>query len=142
MGFGFKELKRLRHSIEELAEAYNNSVFGLGDSPERENTYIVSKFLDDIEKYYDAVLGFQGSIDRLKVQNQNLTYLHKQEQQAISVIPHIGPAIASLLRRGVTEDQILNLLIHLEKYPSVIDSILASLNQFQNSNRIENGDIV
>lgn len=124
MGFGYRELKRLRHTIEEIYEADNdNNTLVVGNSPGAANNYIVSKFLSDIETYYDDLLGFQRSIDQLKAQSQNLTGLRKQQQQAISAIPYVGPSITSLLRKGVTEDQILKMLVHLEKYPSIVNSI-------------------
>lgn len=127
MGFGFKEFKRLRHTIEEIYEANNeNNVLVVGNSPDAANTYVVSKFLNDIEAHYDDFLGFQKSVDQLKGQIQNLTAVRKQQQQAISAIPHIGTTVTSLLRKGVTEDEILNMLVHLEKDPGLIDSIFKS----------------
>ena len=51
MNLGFKELKQLRFTILEIAEA--NKI-----SPDK----AVSKFLDDVEKEYDSKLGLRPKL--------------------------------------------------------------------------------
>lgn len=81
IGFGYKELKRLRHTIEEIAEAnkINNKVLVVDNSLEAANNHAVNKFLSDIEADYDDVLGFKQTRDQLENQIQNLTLLRKSK---------------------------------------------------------------
>ncbi|MGA7368435.1 MAG: hypothetical protein WBX01_04850 [Nitrososphaeraceae archaeon] len=57
MGFGFKELRRLRYAIREIAE--ENKPLFVGRSSNSQgvegNNYVVNKFLDDIDNDYDKV---------------------------------------------------------------------------------------
>jgi hypothetical protein len=56
MGFGLKELKLLRHTIREIADANN--------IPHDEEA--VQKFFKDIEEQYDDKLGFEFKVEKLR----------------------------------------------------------------------------
>ncbi len=92
MNLGLKELKQLRYTILEIAEA--NKI-----SPDK----AVTKFLDDIEKEYDSKLGFET---KLKETQDEIALLNNKVINCRTIIQSqssIGPALSNLLQKGMTE---------------------------------------
>ncbi len=98
MDFGYRQLKQLRYVILEISKANNIS-------PDK----AVSKFLNDIEREYDSLLGFDYKIkekqDELVLLNDKVIYCRTVLQLQSS----IGPALSNLLQKGVTESDIINM---------------------------------
>jgi hypothetical protein len=98
MNLGLKELKQLRYTILEIAEANNIS-------PDK----AVTKFLENIEKEYDNKLGFESKIketqDELALLNNKVINCRNIIQSQSS----IGGALSNLLQKGMTESDIINI---------------------------------
>ncbi len=98
MGFGIKELKLLRNTIKEIADANNIP-------PDQAQ----QKFYKDIEEQYDDKLGFEAQLNKLRSEiatvSTNLTFL----RTAILVQPLVGPSLQRLFSKGLSEQDIVEL---------------------------------
>jgi hypothetical protein len=93
-----KELKQLRYTILEIAEANNIS-------PDK----AVTKFLDDVEKEYDNKLGFETKI---KEKQGEFALINNKVIGCRTIIQSqksIGPALSNLLQKGMTESDIISI---------------------------------
>ncbi len=86
MGFGLHELKQLKFTIVEIAEA-NNIPADLA----------VSRFLKDVEKHYDDKLGLENKVNESKAKIYNLDDEIANKQFILLLLPFIGPALSRLL---------------------------------------------
>ena len=111
MGFDYNQLKQLYYVITEIAEA-------LGFS--QANT--VKKFFDDIERNYHRTLGFDKRIEEQKKEVNGLAFQRLCQVNMIASHPYVGDAIARLLRRGMSEDQIVKVSSMLEMHPELVES--------------------
>jgi hypothetical protein len=98
MNLGFKDLKQLRYTILEIAEANNIS-------PDK----AVLKFLDDIEKEYDNNLGFEKKVKEKKDKLDLLSNKVVNCRTIIQSQSSIGPTLSNLLQKGMTEQDIINI---------------------------------
>jgi hypothetical protein len=98
MGFGIKELKLLRNTIKEIADANNIP-------PDQAQ----QKFYKDIEEQYDDKLGFESQLNKLRSEiatvSNNLTFL----RTALLAQPLVGPSLQGLFSNGVVEQDIVEL---------------------------------
>jgi predicted nucleic acid-binding Zn-ribbon protein len=98
MGFGIKELKLLRNTIKEIADANNIP-------PDQAQ----QKFYKDIEEQYDDKLGFESQLNKLRSEiatvSTNLTFL----RTATVVQPLVGPSLQRLFSKGLSEQDIVEL---------------------------------
>ena len=98
MGFGIKELKLLRNTIKEIADANNIP-------PDQAQ----QKFYKDIEEQYDDKLGFESQLNKLRSEiatvSNNLTFL----RTATLAQPLVGPSLQRLFSNGVVEQDIVEL---------------------------------
>jgi predicted nucleic acid-binding Zn-ribbon protein len=98
MGFGIKELKLLRNTIKEIADANNIP-------PD----HAQQKFYKDIEEQYDDKLGFESQLNKLRSEiatvSSNLTFL----RTATVVQPLVGPSLQRLFSKGLSEQDIVEL---------------------------------
>jgi hypothetical protein len=98
MGFGFKEIKQLWNTILEITESNNISY-----------SEAVSKFLNDIEKDYDNILGFEAKVklkrDELVLMNKGLN----DSRQNQWFTPLIGPSLSNLFLKGISEQDIIGI---------------------------------
>ena len=98
MGFGIKELKLLRNTIKEIADANNIS-------PDQ----AYQKFYKDIEEQYDDKLGFESQLNKLRSEiatvSNNLTFL----RTATLAQPLVGPSLQRLFSKGLSEQDIVEL---------------------------------
>jgi predicted nucleic acid-binding Zn-ribbon protein len=98
MGFGIKELKLLRNTIEEIADANNIP-------PDQAQ----QKFYKDIEEQYDDKLGFESQLNKLRSEiatvSTNLTFL----RTAALAQPLVGPSLQRLFSKGLSEQDIVEL---------------------------------
>ena len=98
MGFGIKELKLLRNTIKEIADANNIP-------PDQAQ----QKFYKDIEEQYDDKLGFESQLNKLRSEiatvSNNLTFL----RTALLAQPLVGPSLQRLFSNGVVEQDIVEL---------------------------------
>jgi predicted nucleic acid-binding Zn-ribbon protein len=98
MGFGIKELKLLRNTIKEIADANNIP-------PDQAQ----QKFYKDIEEQYDDKLGFESQLNKLRSEiatvSTNLTFL----RTATVVQPLVGPSLERLFSKGLSEQDIVEL---------------------------------
>lgn len=67
----------------------------------------VDKFIKDIETQYDSKLGFESEKEKLNIQIRILEEEREKRLEDIRVQPFVGPVIASLLKVGLTENDIL-----------------------------------
>ena len=99
MGFGIKELKLLRNTIKEIADANNNI------PPDQAQ----QKFYKDIEEQYDDKLGFESQLNKLRSEiatvSNNLTFL----RTATLAQPLVGPSLQRLFSKGLSEQDIVEL---------------------------------
>ena len=98
MGFGIKELKLLRNTIKEIADANNIP-------PD----HAQQKFYKDIEEQYDDKLGFESQLNKLRSEiatvSNNLTFL----RTATLAQPLVGPSLQRLFSKGLSEQDIVEL---------------------------------
>ena len=115
MGFDLKQLKRLYYIVNEILQANGFS---------QVDGYAMKKFLDDVERHYDSILGFEKRLEELQNETTNLTIHRLGQLNIIAAQPYVGSAIARLLNRGISEDQILKLAKLLEMHPEIIESYM------------------
>ncbi len=98
MGFGFKEIKQLWNTILEITESNDISY-----------SEAVSKFLNDIEKDYDNILGFEAKVkqkrDELVLMNKGLN----DSRQNQWFTPWIGPSLSNHFQKGISEQDIIGI---------------------------------
>src|ERR1041385_3221967 len=98
MGFGIKELKLLRNTIKEIADANNIP-------PDQAQ----QKFYKDKEEQYDDKLGFESQLNKLRSEiatvSNNLTFL----RTATLAQPLVGPSLQRLFSKGLSEQDIVEL---------------------------------
>ena len=98
MGFGLKELKLLFYTVKEVAA--ENKI------PEHK---AVQKFLEDIEKNYDTILGYDSTLERIK------SDIEKTNRELVTLRSELGfnkeavRVVTGLLSIGFTYQQMLNL---------------------------------
>lgn len=110
MGFDTEKLKRLHDTIGNIAE-----------SNQIDKWDAIDKFFNDIDTQYDAKLGFEREKDMLIAKIQELKEEQKKQSESLREQPFIGPIIAELLKRGLSEDDILasgKLLLKMSEDPS------------------------
>ena len=112
MGFGSKELRRLRYAIGEIAEE-NKPLFIGSSNNNNNNNYVVNKFLEDIDNDYDKIFGFKPKIDQLKEQVKTQNDFRILLQQSIKTLSHVWVPMAKVLDL-------------LTSRPNLVDSILES----------------
>ena len=99
MGFGLKELKQLRNTINEIAIANNIPEDQAGQ-----------KFYMDIEEDYDDKLGFDSKLKKLRSDivtvNANLIV----SRIALLAQPLVGPSLQSLFSKRLVEQDIVELV--------------------------------
>jgi predicted nucleic acid-binding Zn-ribbon protein len=99
IGFGLKELKQLRNTINEIASANNIP-----------KDQACQKFYNDIEEDYDYKLGFESKLDKLRSDivtvNTNLNFSRK----ALLAQPLVGPSLQRLSSKGLVEQDIVELV--------------------------------
>jgi DNA-binding transcriptional MerR regulator len=119
MGFGLKELKQLSGTIKEVAAANNIP-------PDK----AVWKFFEDIEKNYDAKLGYDSKLIGLKSEiyntNHELITLHKN----LANKNKVASALGELILMGLEDQQILNLAWALQSNISNKESLEADLKKY------------
>jgi len=98
MGFGIKELKLLRNTIKEIADANNIP-------PDQAQ----QKFYKDIEEQYDDKLSFESQLNKLRSEiatvSNNLTFL----RTATLAQPLVGSSLQRLFSKGLSEQDIVEL---------------------------------
>ena len=95
-GFGTSELRKLLNTILNITSS-NGVNFWLA----------IDKFFKDIDTQYDAKLGFETEQERLIYQNERLKEEREKGLETLRIQPFVGPTIAGLLQRGLTETDIL-----------------------------------
>jgi hypothetical protein len=98
MGFGLHELKQLKFTIVEIAEA-NNIPAGLA----------VSRFLKDVDKHYDDILGLENKVSESKAEIHNLDHAIANRQLILQLHPFIGPALSGLIQNGIGMEDIIGI---------------------------------
>jgi hypothetical protein len=99
MNLGLKELKRLLNTIIEIKIANNFSP----------DTNPVSKFLEDIEKDYDNILGFEAKVNEKKNELAKLNKELNNSRQILRFTPWIGPSLSNLFQKGISEQDIIGI---------------------------------
>jgi hypothetical protein len=98
MGFGFKELKLLRNTINEIAEA--NKI------PQDQAQ---QKFYKDIEEHYDDKLGFELQLNKLRSEISTINMNLSVSRTALLAQPLVAPSLQRLFSKGVVEQDIIEL---------------------------------
>jgi hypothetical protein len=113
MGFNLKQLRRLYNVINEINEA--NGFSG-------PDGYAVTMFMDQVERYYNDLIGFEKQAREFKEELQNLNIYRLAQLNILSALPYVGKALTYLLGRGLGEDQILELAKIVKTHPEIIQS--------------------
>ncbi len=98
MGFGLKEVKQLRLTVFEIADA--NHI------PEDQ---AVRKFLKDVEEQYDRKLGFEKEAEAKAKEVQSLKNQVNHYRFTLQATPFVGPALTNLLQNRVSEQDIIEI---------------------------------
>jgi len=117
MGFGFKQLKRLLSVIKEINEA--NGFSGA-------DGYAVKIFQEQVESYYDCILGFEKRAEDLKTKINNLQIQYLAQVNVMSAIPYVGSALVYLMNKGVQVDQIVKIAKLSQTHPDIIEPFTRS----------------
>ena len=127
MGFGIKELKLLRNTIKEIADANNNI------PPDQAQ----QKFYKDIEEQSDDKLGFESQLNKLRSEiatvSNNLTFL----RTATLAQPLVGPSLQRLFSKGLSEQDIVELANIFEKSHSDSSNDIGDDNNSRSSTGID-----
>ncbi|MGB8023165.1 MAG: hypothetical protein WCF06_02465 [Nitrososphaeraceae archaeon] len=127
MGFGIKELKLLRNTIKEIADANNNI------PPDQAQ----QKFYKDIEEQYDDKLGFESQLNKLRSEiatvSNNLTFL----RTATLAQPLVGPSLQRLFSKGLSEQDIVELANIFERSHSDSSNDIGDDNNSRSSTGID-----
>jgi hypothetical protein len=99
MNLGLKELKQLLNTITEIKIA-NNIL---------PDTNPVSKFLEDIEKDYDNILGFEAKVKEKRNEIVELKKELNNTRQILWFTPLIGPSLSNLFQKGISEQDIIGI---------------------------------
>jgi hypothetical protein len=113
MGFNLKQLRRLYNVIKEINET--NGFSG-------PDGYAVKMFMDQVEQYYDDLIGFEKQVREFKEELQNLNIYRLAQLNILSALPYVGNALAYLLGKGLGENQILELANIVKMHPEIIPS--------------------
>jgi hypothetical protein len=111
MGFGLKELKLLRQTIGEIAGANN--------IPAHDS---VQKFLNDIEEQYDNKLGLELEIEKLRVEINKHSQEDARLRTKLLILPLVAPSLTGLRRRGVSEQDIVDIAELLKRGGGLLKS--------------------
>src|SRR6188472_4057626 len=98
MGFGLKELKLLRNTINEIADANNIPA----DQAQQ-------KFYKDIEEQYDDKLGFELQLNKLQSEISTVNMNLNVSRTALLAQPLVAPSLQRLFSKGVVEQDIIEL---------------------------------
>lgn len=98
LGFGLKELKRLRFTVEEIRKA--------NDIPP---SLALTKFFKDIEEQYDNKLGFESKLNELELKIQELSFEEANLRTHLSTLPVVASSLSSLLQKGLSEQDIVSI---------------------------------
>lgn len=97
-GFGFKELKQLKNTVIEIAQANGISWYDAG-----------RKFVKDIESQYDNKLGFETKINKLKVEFKKLEDEVPGYKERLQSQVNAFGVLQYLYSFDVTNDDIINM---------------------------------
>jgi septation ring formation regulator EzrA len=126
MGFGLKELKLLRNTINETAEA--NKI--LADQAQQ-------KFYKDIEEQYDDKLGFESQLNKLRAEIAIVNINLNISRTAWLSQPLLGPSLQRLFSKGVVEQDIIELANFLERSNESKGGNSTDTNELQKYGRIK-----
>jgi DNA-binding transcriptional MerR regulator len=126
MGFGLKELKLLFYTIKEVA-AENKM-------PEEQ---AVQKFLEDIQKNYDNKLGYDSTLERLKLEIEKTNRELNTTPSELKLNKGVAQVVIGLLQIGVSVQQILNMAWYLQSVNSNLESLQAELDKYGLKKTIE-----
>jgi hypothetical protein len=98
MGFGLNQLQFLWTTLREIARENNIN-------PEE----AVTKFLSDVERHYNNILGFQPKVESLRSEVNRLRI-------ELLSLPLVGTKLVKLTQIGVSEQDIINIAAVFEKY--------------------------
>ena len=97
IGMGFKELKKIYQTIIEISKA--------NDINPKE---AIKTFFDDLNKY-DDVISFKQNVEDLKKEVINLKTQIDNNRTILSSQQDIGPILHDLLRKGILEEDIIDI---------------------------------
>jgi cell division protein FtsB len=112
MGFGLKELKLLRNTINEIIEANNIPA----DQAQQ-------KFYKDIEQQYDDKLGFELQLNKLRSEIATVNMNLNVSRTALLAQPLVGPSLQRLFSKGVGEQDIIELANFLFETSNGADAV-------------------
>ena len=98
IGFTFKQLKVLWHTIKEISAANH---IDANDA--------VHKFFEDIKSEYDDKVGFELKIEELQDKVNKLSQEEKRLHRELFALPLVGPALLRLVQSGVKEQDIIDI---------------------------------
>jgi hypothetical protein len=117
MGFGLRELKLLRNTINEIAEA--NKI---------PQNHAQQKFYKDIEEQYDDKLGFELQLNKLHSDIATVSINLNVLRTALLAQPLVGPSLQRLFSKGVVEQDIVQLANILFERSNGVDGSGGSTN--------------
>ena len=97
IGIGIKELQALYNRITEIARENNIP-----------SNIAMDKLLDDL-KDYDYILRFKNNLEKMEQNLSNLNIQLEKQRRIISSQPYLGSFLQSLLRMGLTEQDIVEI---------------------------------
>jgi hypothetical protein len=97
MGFGLEDLRYLLNTIKEIAKENNINT-----------TNAVEKFFNDLDDY-EQVAGFQNKLKQQREESNKLTIQIAAARSNLLAHQYIGPVLQSLLAKGVTENDIIDI---------------------------------
>ena len=128
IGMGFKELKTIYETITEISKANNIN-------PKE----TIKKFFNDLNEY-DDIVSFKKKVEDLKKEVATLNIQLADNRTIFASQQHIGPILHDLLRKGILEQDIIDINIILlsgetDYYNNNIinkQSLISDLKNFRN----------
>ena len=97
MGFGLEQLRYLLNTIKEIAKENNIHA-----------STAVEKFLNELD-YYEEVARFQNTLKQQREESNKLSIQIAAARSNLLAHQYIGPVLQSLLAKGVTENDIIDI---------------------------------
>ena len=121
IGFNLKELDFLWNTVNEIA--LENEI------PSQQ---AVKKFLTDVERQYDSILGFESKIESLRDGVNRLNQEQARLRTELLLQPLVGLKLVKLTQLGVSEQDIINIAAVFERFVAGIDrqSFISELDKY------------
>jgi hypothetical protein len=113
MGFGLNDLNFLFDTINEIASENDIPI-----------AKAVRKFLSDVEEQYDRKVGFEHKLQDMRDEVNKLRKEQVKVRTETLSYPLLGPRLLTLIQRGLSDQDIINVADIIEKFSPLADAVI------------------